>query len=175
MTRVAVILHERLGTWAAQLRPRICDPRVRWIETRSAADLAAALEGLSHPVLLIDVGKKPLAALDDLARASEQSPGARILALDPEKHDGVAELARELGATCVRSGFVPPPEVASLLERWIALGLVQTDREGWSRPFPSRTPEDVDDWLELATDTRAAAIEVQAAATGPYPPGFAQP
>ena len=47
MARVAVVLCERLGTWAAQLRPRLQDRPVRWFETRSAADLDAALAGVA--------------------------------------------------------------------------------------------------------------------------------
>ena len=39
LTRVAVILHERLGNWIRQLRPRLHDQPVRWFETRSRADL----------------------------------------------------------------------------------------------------------------------------------------
>ena len=31
------------------------------------------------------------------------------------------------------SGFVPPPEVAGLLLRWILLARRQIERDGWSR------------------------------------------
>jgi DNA-binding NarL/FixJ family response regulator len=151
MTGIAVVLHERLGTWAAQLRPRLQDPRIRWIESRSTADLASAIEGLARPIVLIDLGTDAIPGLSDLERLREQSPGARVLVLDLAEHEGVADFARELGATCVRSGFVPPPEVAQLLERWIALAVDQTAREGWSRPLPAHSPGDVEFWFALAT------------------------
>ena len=63
----------------------------------------------------------------------ERAPDARVLVLDPEFHDEAAGLARELGATHVASGYVPPPFVASLLARWIELAQRSMDRDGWSR------------------------------------------
>jgi hypothetical protein len=45
----------------------------------------------------------------------------------------VTSLARELGATHVLSGFVPPPEVAILLIRWITLARRYLESDGWSR------------------------------------------
>ena len=59
LTRVAVILHERLGNWNRQLRPRLHDRPVRWFETRSRADLDGLLIGLACPVVLIDLGRHP--------------------------------------------------------------------------------------------------------------------
>ena len=140
LTRMAVILHERLGTWSAQLRPRLQGRPVHWIETRSATDLDKALLGLACPVVLIDLKRNVVKGLSDLDRLMRLFPGTRVLVLDPEAHDGVAELARELGATHVISGFVPPPEVACLIDRWITLADLQTDRAGWSRPMTTDTP-----------------------------------
>ena len=148
LTRVAVILHERRGNWAGQLRTRLQDRPVRWIETRSAADLDAALLGLACPVVLIDLRNDPAQGLNDLDRVLRQSPAARILVLDPEEEQGVVELARELGAAQVISGFVPPPEVANLLDRWIKLAVTQIEREGWSRSLPVEVPIDPESWLE---------------------------
>ncbi len=150
MTRVAVILHERRGNWAGQLRTRLQDRPVRWMETRSAADLDAALLGLACPVVLIDLRDYAAQGLHDLDRAARQSPAARVLVLDPEANEGVAELARELGATLVIPGFVPPPDVASLVDRWITLAAAQTEREGWSRSLAAESPFDADSLLELA-------------------------
>jgi DNA-binding NarL/FixJ family response regulator len=150
VTRVAVVLHERRGTWARQLRPRLQDRPVRWFETRSAADLAAALLGVSCPVVLIDLRKNAADGLSDLDQIIRSSPAARVLVLDAEAHEGVGELARELGATHVISGFVPPPVVASLIDRWITLAAAQTQREGWSRNLTDEAPFDAESWLESA-------------------------
>jgi hypothetical protein len=150
LTRTAVILHERLGTWSAQLRPRIQGRPVHWIETRTATDLDKALLGRACPVVLIDLRRNVLEGLSDLERMMRLFPGTRVLVLDPDAHDGLAELARELGATHVISGFVPPPEVACLIGRWITLAELQTDRAGWSRPITADTPLDPEEWLQIA-------------------------
>jgi hypothetical protein len=149
-----VILHERLGTWAGQLRGRLQDRPVRWYETRSAADLDAALLGVACPVVVIDLGRN-LEALRDLDRLVQLAPGARTLVLDPEGHEGVPALARELGATEVISGFVPPPEVAGRIDRWIGLASARIDREGWSRPLAVDAPADFESWLETVLNDLA--------------------
>jgi chemotaxis response regulator CheB len=150
LTRVAVILHERRGNWAGQLRTRLQDRPVRWIETRSAADLDAALLGLACPVVLIDLRTQAVQGLKDLDRAMRQSTAARVLVLDPEANEGVVELARELGASLSISGFMPAPDVATLVDRWITLAAAQTEREGWSRSLAAESPFDAESLLELA-------------------------
>jgi hypothetical protein len=148
LTRVAVILHERLGNWNRQLRPRLHDRPIRWFETRSRGDLDRLLTGLACPVVLIDLGRHPTEGLLDLDQVLHLAPDARVLVLDPEAHDHVAGLARELGATYVASGFVPPPFVASLMSRWIDLAERQIERDGWSRTaFPETETEP---WAWLA-------------------------
>jgi hypothetical protein len=58
-----------------------------------------------------------------------------------------AGLARELGATYVASGFVPPPLVADLLARWIGLAQRRIERDGWSQiSFP---PTQTNPWTWL--------------------------
>lgn len=154
MTRVAVILHERLGHWNRQLRPRLHDRPIRWFETRSRADLESLLIGLACPVVLIDLGKHPVEGLKDLDLLRARASDSRVLVLDPEAHDEVAALARELGATHVVKGFIPPPRVAELLSRWIELARNQLDRNGWSRTsFP---PTQTEPWAwitELLDDS----------------------
>src|SRR5271157_3504707 len=152
---MVVIVHERLGIWSAQLRPRVQGRPVHWIETRSAADLDKALLGRACPVVVIDLDRNVLEGLSDLDRLMRLFPGARVLVLDPEAHDGVAELARELGATHVISGFVPPPEVACLIDRWITLADLQTERAGWSRPLTTDPPVDLEGWLQIAAGDHA--------------------
>jgi hypothetical protein len=148
MGRVAVILHERRGNWSGQLRPRLGDRPVRWFETRSGADLEGVLTGLVAPIVLIDLGRQLLDGLSHLALALSCCSDALVLVLDPEGHEGVPELARELGATCVISGFVPPPEVARLVDRWIDLAVRASGRGEWARPLAANSPRSADDWLE---------------------------
>ena len=121
LTRIPVILHERLGNWARQLRPRLYDLPIRWFETRSTADLDQVLTGMASPVVLIDLGSRPAAGLLGLRAILHRTSDARVLVLDAERHLEAAALARELGATHVISGFVAPPVVASLLGRWVTL------------------------------------------------------
>jgi hypothetical protein len=101
-------------------------------------------------VVVIDLGKCPVEGLNSLDRVIRLSPAARVLVLDPGSTEGVADLARELGATHVISGFVPPPEIAALLDRWIGLAAKQAEREGWSRPVSIGVPLDAEGWLEIA-------------------------
>ena len=150
MTRTTVVLHERLGIWSAQLRPRLAERPVHWVETRSATDLDRALIGPTCPVVLVDLKRNLVEGLEDLDRSMCMVPGALVLVLDPEGHEGVAELARELGATHVIAGFVPPPEVAGLIDRWITLAERRAGQTGWSRPVPAPMPQDADEWLQAA-------------------------
>jgi DNA-binding NarL/FixJ family response regulator len=148
LTRIAVILHERLGTWARQLRPRLYDLPIRWFETRSIADLDQVLAGMASPVVLIDLGSRPAAGLLGLRAILQRASDARVLVLDPEVHPEAAGLARELGATHVITGFVPPPVVASLLRRWVKLAQRGIERGGWSR---AQTPDpETEPWSWLA-------------------------
>jgi hypothetical protein len=126
-------LHERLGNWAAQLRPRLHDLPIRWFETRTRADLEAVLTGLPCPVVLIDLGKHVASGLVDLHAVLTHAPEALVLVRNAESDPEVTSLARELGAIHVLSGFVPPPEVAALLARWVSLAGRQIERGGWSR------------------------------------------
>ncbi len=105
-----MILHERLGNWVRQLRPRLHGQPIRWFETRSRVDLDAVLTGLASPVVLIDLGNRAAAGLNDLDHVLRKAPDARVLVLDPEANDGVAAFARELGA--------PTPSRASCRHPW---------------------------------------------------------
>jgi hypothetical protein len=166
LTRVAVILHERLGNWVRQLRPRLHGQPIRWFETRSRADLDAVLTGLASPVVLIDLGNRGAAGLNDLDHVLRKAPDARVLVLDPEANDGVAAFARELGATYAVSGFVPPPVVADLVTRWVALAARRIERDGWSRTsFPETETEP---WSWLA-DLLEYQLGAEAATQPPRP------
>ncbi|MGP0065562.1 MAG: hypothetical protein ACLQGP_18400 [Isosphaeraceae bacterium] len=147
MTRVPVILHERLGNWIRQLRPRIYEQPVRWFESRSTRELEVLLNGLAFPILLIDLGRDPIAGLKDIGLAALCVPHALILAINPGGHAETADVARELGATHVFSGFVPPPVVAELICRWIAVARQGIERAGWSRTTFPETETDPWSWL----------------------------
>jgi hypothetical protein len=145
---IAVVLHERLGNWARQLRPRLHDLPIRWFETRSANDLSGAIDGLAAPVVLIDLGKDPAGPLEDLAGIAARNASARVLVLDSENREGIKELARELGATHVLSGFAAPPAVADLVARWVTLAAVETERTGWSRTLPVDPVRNPTAWID---------------------------
>ena len=145
LTNVPVVLHERLGNWARQLRPRLHDFQIRLVETRSRADLEEVLTGLSCPVVLIDLGKQVANGLLDVDLVLTHAPGALVLVNNPESDTEVTLLARELGATHVLCGFVPPPDVARLLHRWILLAQRQIEQRGWTRSLDpdSKLTEDL--------------------------------
>ena len=164
LARQVVVSHERIGTWVRHRRPRLLGWPVRWVETRSTADLETALAGMVCPIVLIDLGRRPpRAGLEDLDRAAQAAPNALILVLDPEAYEGVATLARELGATHVLSGPVTPPEVAQLIARWLPLAQRQTESDGWSiarEPEPEPEPWN---WLAPLLSGRPGTV------TGPVP------
>jgi hypothetical protein len=140
--RVAVVLHERLGGWNRQLRPRLSGLDVRWFETRSPGDMEGILRGLAFPVVLIDLARQPIDGLIALETVRFHAPGARTLVLDPNARADLRRAASELGATHVRSGFAPPPFVAGLLTRWIAMAGDRVESAGWSRTtFPETALE----------------------------------
>jgi hypothetical protein len=153
---VAVILHERLANWARQLRPRLESGAIRWFETRSRGDLEAILPGLACPVVLIDLGQRIAAGLNDLVFVREHTPDARVLVIDPGGDAEVRLLARELGATHVFSGFIPPPAVADLVARWVDAAARRALTMGWSRTaFPATGIEPwgwLEELLELTDD-----------------------
>jgi CheY-like chemotaxis protein len=155
---LAVVIHERQGTWARHLRHRLLAWSIRWVETRSTADLEAALAGLACPVVLIDLGRRVRVGLEDLDRAAQTAPNALFLVLDPEAHEGVATLARELGATHVISGPVTPPEVVRLLARWLPQAQRQADTDGWSNAREPRPEAEPWNWLAPLLAVRTGPV-----------------
>ena len=142
-----LVIHERIANWARHLRPRLGDSGLRVVETRSAADLVAALGGSACPLVVVDLGRDPKAALEDLDAALQAAPGALALVMDPDSVGPAALLARELGATHVISGPAPPPVVARLLTRWAALARSRSEAAGWSRPAPEPPAPEPWNWL----------------------------
>jgi hypothetical protein len=148
MQRQLVVIHERRGYWASQLRGRLNDLPVRWRETRGTSDLLDALGESPFPILVLDLGPRPVEGLERLVKASCQTPSALILVLDPEDRPEPRELARGCGATILWSGFSPPPRVAELIERWIGLAQLRSARAGRGT-FSDDEPDPIDDPLAL--------------------------
>ncbi len=140
MARQILVVHERIGTWARQLRPRLGSWPLRLVETRSARDLEPVLASSACPLILLDVGGRPRAALEDLQRAVMLAPDALVLVLNPLATAGIAPLAWELGATYILDGPSTPPEIIGWLTRWLPLARRRTEAAGraW---LPPRPPE----------------------------------
>ncbi len=100
------------------------------------------------------------AGLNDLDHVLRKAPDAWVLVLDPEANDGVAGLARELGATYAVSGFVPPPVVADLLTRWVALAARRIERDGWSRTSFPETETEPWSWLADLLELKSAPTAI---------------
>ena len=147
MASQLLVIHERICHWARLLRPRLVGPALRITETRSAADLEAALASVACPIVVIDLARRPRAGLDELDRALRVAPDALVLVLDPEAHEGVSLLAQELGATHVISGVATPPAVARLLARWLPLARRRTEAAGWSGTAPEPIEPEPWNWL----------------------------
>lgn len=143
-----VVLHERSGSWARQLRARLGNGPARWVETRSTADLLEAIAGAAAPVVLIEAGPDPAPSIHDLARVVARGSSPRILFIDPLGRLEAMDAARELGATLAVSGSAAPPEVAGLIGRWIELSRQAGAREGWSRPRPADPVRDPSAWID---------------------------
>jgi hypothetical protein len=136
------------------------DPAIRWFESRTLGDLEGILEGLAFPVVLIDLNKQPLLGLEALDLVRTRTPGGRSLVLDPEGTTESRILSRELGATHVCSGFAPPPFVAGLFSRWIAMARQAIESAGWSRITFPKTATDPWSWLSEYLGEPAAMNEV---------------
>jgi hypothetical protein len=147
LASLPLVIHERLGNWARQLRPRLAGWPVRLSESRSPADLEAAVAGTACPIVVIDASRRPRAALEDLDRAIRAAPRAMVLVLDPDGHEEVARLAREIGATHVLSGVITPPAVALLLARWIPLAQRRAEGDGWSAAWKPEPEPEPWNWL----------------------------
>ena len=136
MRSLQVVIHERLGTWAGQLRPRLASSglgTIRWVETRSTTDLDRAVRASVAPVVVIDLADRAGSMLEDLDVAVQAAPLGLFLVLDP-KNRIVGSQVRELGATDVLSGFVPPPKVARIVASWLPTARRRIERDGWAPP-----------------------------------------
>lgn len=146
--RITTIIHERLGRWARQLRPRLAGRPVRLVETRSVEDLESAAAKSICPLILIAVEARHRASLEALDRARRAAPGGMILVLDAPALLEFARLARELGATHVLPSPVLPPQVLSWLERWTPMAATRAESSGWSEDRRA-DPEPWEEFLDL--------------------------
>jgi hypothetical protein len=153
-----LVVHERIAIWARHLRPRVAGWPVRLVETRSAADLEAALAGSACPIVLVDVSARPRNALEDLGRALGAAPEALVLVLNPGALDGVAQVARELGAAHVIDGPATPPAVAALLARWLPLAQRRAEAAGRVGSAPAAAEVEPGDWLTPLLGARAGTL-----------------
>jgi hypothetical protein len=144
-----LIIHERIGHWARQLRPRLADRSVRLVETRTWADLEDALRGpgIVFPIVVLDLGRRVKPALEDLDRARGLAPDALILVIDASNQPGLGLLARELGASHVFGGPIPPPVVSELIHRWLSLSERRAEASGWLGPAPPPSEPEPWNWL----------------------------
>jgi len=110
------------------------------------------LTGLALPVVLIDLGRDSVAGLKDISMVSLRVPDARILVIDAGGQAEVAVTAREMGATHVFSGSVPPPVIAGLMSHWITAARIGIERAGWSRTTFPDTETDPWSWLSEYLD-----------------------
>lgn len=159
MSSLRLVIHERIGDWARQLKPRLVSWPIAWVESRSTADLEAALRATACPIVVIDVAERPRAAMEDLDLAMRTAPNAMALVLDPRAHDGVAAVALELGASHVMTGGVVPPAVSDLLTRWLRLAQTRNEADGWSLPLQSEP----DPWSGFAAPLLTPSSAARAA------------
>ena len=120
----SIIVHERIAEWIGQLRPRFgSDPAIRWVESRSSADLVAAVgaAGSERSIVVINLASRVYWGMEGLDALNQAGRDPLILVLDPDEVPEVPTLARELGATLVLSGVAVPPRVEVLLRRWLRL------------------------------------------------------
>jgi hypothetical protein len=139
MPGVTIVIHERKGFWLRRLRPRFDEVPITWVESRSAADLAAVLKRFAGPIVVVDLADRAVEALEEMAVGLRSNRDALTLVLDPRNHPDVAILARELGATLTLGGPVVLPEVVDVISRWVVLARRLQERAGWvddHRPEP---------------------------------------
>jgi hypothetical protein len=102
--------------------------------------------GAACPIVIVDLGDRPRARLEDLSHALALAPAALAVVLDPQAHPGVPMLARQLGAAHVMSGETLPPDLLALLARWLPLARRRAEADGWST---ARSPAHAEPWAGL--------------------------
>ena len=130
--RITTIVHERVSSWGRQLRPRLVDRPVRFVETRSTEELEDAAIGSACPIVVIVVPRRVRGGLEALSRLRGVAPGALCLVVEAPPVPGFAAMARELSASLVLASPTLPPDVMSWLDRWIPLALARSRAAGWS-------------------------------------------
>jgi DNA-binding NarL/FixJ family response regulator len=135
-----LIIHERRGRWARQIRPRVNGCAVTVIETRSGHDLAAAASRSACPIVVVDLSDRGDSVASDLDQLAGASDGALVLVLDPSPDSGLAEIALQMGATRVIPATTPPPVVVEILRHWLRLAHDRSQSAGWAEDR-TREPE----------------------------------
>ena len=93
-----LVVHEHSPAWSRQLKARLAGKPIRWRETRTAVEVETALVGSAAAIVVVDLGKRPSAGLEAIAKASGSDAAPLVLALEPNDRSLVADLAEELGS-----------------------------------------------------------------------------
>ncbi len=155
--RASLIIHERRGRWARQLRSRVAAWSVHLTESRSRDDIKFAAAKSASPLILMDLGNRLRPGLDDLDFTARHAPNALILVLDGTRTPGFATLARELGATLVLPAMVPPPSVLEILARWLPIARSRSETDGWAEDRRPE-PEPWQLYLDVPVGTRSLVV-----------------
>ena len=115
MSLIPLIIFERRGRWAEQLRPRLQHRPVRIREARSAADCRRTLRGVRGSLAVLDLTPDPLAGLRALEAILDVDAQATVLVLAGRSLRHLAPLMLELGAT----HFVAEPPDPDVLAGWL--------------------------------------------------------
>lgn len=137
---VKLILHERIGRWARQFRPRADAWGVRLIESRSLSDLESALGLSSAPIVIVDFRDRAQPPFDAIVLTRMIASNSLILAVIPGAEPHLGMDAVEAGATISRHTTSPLLDTLNLIERWVKLAKSRSETGGWS-PDRSPTPE----------------------------------
>jgi hypothetical protein len=138
-----LVIHERIGEWGRQLRPRLAHREARLRETRFSGELTAALRGRATALLLLDARRHLRDGLDDLFAAREECPGLLSLVIVDRSCIELAHVVREWGATHVASAAtLRPPAVSALFDRWLDIAARRRRCSGISRFGETESPPD---------------------------------
>ena len=120
MSFIPLLVFERHGQLAEQLRPRMKHRPIRVREARSAADCRRALRGVRGSLAVLDFSGDALAGLRALEAVLDVDPQAAILVLGDRPLAGLGPRLLELGATHVAEAPGDPEVLAAWLDRFAA-------------------------------------------------------
>lgn len=131
-----LVVRDSSGWWVDHLAPRLADVPIR-VELMAGWGDA---DGEPPAFGLFVLGENLTIGLESLDRFARLRPCPCILALDPLRLPGLPGLARELGATRIISGPVPPPLVATIFRDWAALRRRRIPQQAGAAMRPTPLP-----------------------------------